>query len=230
VFVLGATNRPEALDPALTRPGRLDALLRVALPDAPARLAILRRRLARCPLARDVDLAGLAGEATRGCSGADLAELCRRAGAAAVREAVDAERRWAAERRAAERRGGGGPLPPADPPQPPPLQQRHLAAALEGLRRSVSAAEERRHAGIEERLQQGSLGAEEEEGLSAGGDQRAQVLRQVVRQAVQGGVARQLSAMQARVRQLEAALRGAGLEVPPPPPPAQPTVPAAAPP
>lgn len=192
VFVLAATNRPEALDPALTRPGRLDHLLRVPLPDAPARAAILASALARCPLAADVDLAALAGEATEGLSGADLAEVCRRAGMAAIRELVAAE---------AAAAGTGSGVAPA--PEAPPLQQRHLEAALAGMRPSVSGAESQRHAAIERSLREGSLAAPE-----GPGDRQ---LAALVRQAAQGSVQR----LQERVAQLEAALRGAGLEVPP---------------
>ena len=217
VFLLAATNRPEALDPALLRPGRLDRLLRVPLPDAAARASILASRLARCPLGADVDLAELAGEATRGMSGADLAEVCRRAGTAAIRELVAAERSWAQQQEAAA--GGAAAQPP---PQAPPLRQRHLVEALAGMRRSVSAGESERHARIERRLREGSLTEEEaqEEGPGGGGGQqreRQAVLRRVMQQAVQGGVQRQVGALQERVRQLEAALRGAGLAVPPPP-------------
>lgn len=191
VFVLAATNRPEALDPALTRPGRLDHLLRVPLPDAPARASILAASLARCPLAADVDLAALAGEATQGLSGADLAELCRRAGMAAIRELVAADE---AARAAAAQQAA---------PEAPPLQQRHLLAALAGMRPSVSAAESQRHAAIEQRLQEGSLEAPE-----GSTDRR---LAALVRQAAAGS----LQQLQERVAQLEAALRSAGLEVPP---------------
>lgn len=190
VLVLAATNRPEALDPALTRPGRLDHLLRVPLPDEPARAAILGASLARCPLAADVDLAALAGQPTQGLSGADLAELCRRAGMAAIRELVAAEEAAAAAQQQAA-------------PEAPPLQQRHLLEALAGLRPSVSAAESQRHAAIEQRLQEGSL--EAPEGTA---DRR---LAALVRQAADGS----LRQLRERVAQLEAALRCAGLEVPP---------------
>lgn len=196
--MLAATNRPEALDPALTRPGRLDHLLRVPLPDAPARAAILAASLVRCPLAADVDLASLAGEPTQGLSGADLAELCRRAGMAAIRELVAAEEAAVGSGQPA---GAAGAQHVAA--EAPPLQQRHLLAALSGMRPSVSAAESQRHADIEQRLQQGSLEAPE-----GNADHR---LAALVRQAAAGSLQR----LQERVAQLEAALRCAGLEVPP---------------
>ncbi|MBK1661883.1 AAA family ATPase [Paracraurococcus ruber] len=87
VVVLGATNRPDRMDPALLRPGRFDLVLEVPLPDAAARRAILRLHAAKLPLAPDVDLDALAG-ATGGMAGADLAGLCR---AAALRALGRAE-------------------------------------------------------------------------------------------------------------------------------------------
>ncbi|KAL4458073.1 hypothetical protein ABPG75_012938 [Micractinium tetrahymenae] len=213
VFVLCATNRPEALDPALTRPGRLDHLLRVPLPDEPARLAVLQAALRRCPLGADVALAELAGAPTAGLSGADLAEVCRRAGMAAIRELVAAEEAWLAAREAAQREGGSGAALAA-PPEPAPLQQQHLLAALATVQRSVSDEESQRYARIERHLADGSLPAPEPR--SAGRQQAAAVLQRAVQAAVAGSVERQLSALQQRVQQLEALARGAGLEVPPP--------------
>lgn len=65
VVVIGATNRPDILDPALLRPGRFDRLLYVSLPDLEARLQIFKVRTKACPLAADVDLLRLA-ESTSG--------------------------------------------------------------------------------------------------------------------------------------------------------------------
>jgi SpoVK/Ycf46/Vps4 family AAA+-type ATPase len=74
VFVLGATNHPWDLDPALRRPGRFDQLVFVPPPDAPARRAILELKLAGRPVAPGLDLAE-AVAATEGFSGADLQAL-----------------------------------------------------------------------------------------------------------------------------------------------------------
>lgn len=214
VLVLCATNRPEALDPALTRPGRLDRLLLVPLPDEPARLAVLRAALRRCPLGVDVALAELAGAPTAGLSGADLAEVCRRAGMAAIRELVAAEEAWLAARQQAQGAGASGAqVPPR--PEPAPLQQRHLLAALATVQRSVSEAECQRYALIERRLADGSLPAPQAPAAGAERQQAAAVLQRAVQAAVAGSVERQLSALQRRVRQLEALARSAGLEVPP---------------
>ncbi|MFG2441544.1 AAA family ATPase [Nocardia fluminea] len=84
VVVVGATNRPELIDPALLRPGRLDRLVFVPPPDGPARLAILRTAGRSVPLAADVDLAALA-EDLDGYSAADCAALLREAALSALR-------------------------------------------------------------------------------------------------------------------------------------------------
>ena len=84
VVLIGATNRPGLIDPALLRPGRLDELVYVGTPDAKGREHILGIHTARMPLARDVDLAAIAAQAER-FTGADLEDLVRRAGLAAIR-------------------------------------------------------------------------------------------------------------------------------------------------
>ena len=85
VFVLAATNRPEVLDPALTRPGRLDTMIYVGPPDRDARLYILERRSQGMNLANDVDLPHIAAIA-EGRSGAEMVDICQRAGKLAFRE------------------------------------------------------------------------------------------------------------------------------------------------
>jgi transitional endoplasmic reticulum ATPase len=91
VVVVGATNRPDLVDPALLRPGRLERLVFVPPPDAAARAEILRAAARGVPLASDVDLDGLAGELD-GFSAADCAALIREAALAAMRESLDATR------------------------------------------------------------------------------------------------------------------------------------------
>lgn len=118
VFVIAATNRPDIIDPAMLRPGRLDKLLYVPLPSAPDRESILRTVCARTPLAPDVDVAVLAHDARcevrgprvrcsaalrraaadrqcavlQGFSGADLSSLVREAAVTALRSSIRAER------------------------------------------------------------------------------------------------------------------------------------------
>ena len=88
VVVIGATNRPTLIDPALLRPGRLDELIYVCLPDAAGRKRILEIHTARMPVGEDVDLMLLAERAER-FSGADLEDLVRRAGMVALRRSLD---------------------------------------------------------------------------------------------------------------------------------------------
>ncbi|MEV6137248.1 AAA family ATPase [Nocardia sp. NPDC051990] len=89
VVVLGATNRPELIDPALLRPGRLERLIFVPPPDGDARLEILRAAGKSVPLAADIDLAALAADLD-GYSAADCSALLREAALAAMRRDVDA--------------------------------------------------------------------------------------------------------------------------------------------
>ena len=90
VFVIGATNRPDQIDPALLRPGRLDQLIYIPLPDEPSRIAILRAALRKSPVASDIDLNQL-GKLLKGYSGADLTEICQRACKLAIRQSIEAE-------------------------------------------------------------------------------------------------------------------------------------------
>ncbi|EAK88590.1 CDC48 like AAA ATPase ortholog, partial [Cryptosporidium parvum Iowa II] len=90
LFFIGATNRPEILDEALLRPGRLDQLIYIPLPDLPARVSVLQAILRKSPLSKNVPISFIA-QKTEGFSGADLAELCQRAAKAAIRDAIAAE-------------------------------------------------------------------------------------------------------------------------------------------
>ncbi|MEA5359043.1 AAA family ATPase [Amycolatopsis sp., V23-08] len=89
VVVLGATNRPELVDPALLRPGRLERRVYVPPPDAEARTAILLATSKNTPLASDVDLAAVASTLD-GYSAADCAALIREAALTAMRESLEA--------------------------------------------------------------------------------------------------------------------------------------------
>jgi transitional endoplasmic reticulum ATPase len=84
VLVVGATNVPEMIDPALRRPGRFDREIGISAPHADGRRAILKIHSRRMPLAADVDLDQIA-QITHGFVGADLEALCKEAGMAAVR-------------------------------------------------------------------------------------------------------------------------------------------------
>ena len=84
VIVIGATNRPDALDPALRRPGRFDREVEIGVPDKKGRHEILQIHTRGMPLAKEVDLKKLA-DMTHGYTGADLAGLCRETAMKALR-------------------------------------------------------------------------------------------------------------------------------------------------
>jgi transitional endoplasmic reticulum ATPase len=102
VVVLGATNRPELIDPALLRPGRLERLVFVPPPDADARADILRANARNTPFAADVDLSAIA-TTLEGYSAADCAALIREAALTAMRESLEASQVTAAHIEAARR-------------------------------------------------------------------------------------------------------------------------------
>jgi transitional endoplasmic reticulum ATPase len=87
VVVIGATNRPNLIDPALLRPGRFDELVYVGVPDKDGRRRILAIQTGKMPLADDVDLDSLAARTDR-FTGADLEDLVRRAGLVALRQSL----------------------------------------------------------------------------------------------------------------------------------------------
>ena len=103
VVVIGATNRPDLIDPALLRPGRLERLVYVPPPDADARTAILRAAAKSVPLDDSVDLAALGAELD-GYSAADCAALIRESALAAMRESLEASTVSAAHVAAARQR------------------------------------------------------------------------------------------------------------------------------
>ena len=91
VILLGATNRPERIDPALLRSGRFDYILPFAKPDAAERAAIMRLCCRRVPLAPDLDFEEFAGR-MEGLTGADIESLCKKATLLAIAEFQDGTR------------------------------------------------------------------------------------------------------------------------------------------
>lgn len=89
VLVLGATNRPDMIDPAVLRPGRFDTVIDIPLPDGRSRREIFGIHLRGKPLASGIDVGKLAAR-TEGLSGADIAGICHQAALAAVRRVVEA--------------------------------------------------------------------------------------------------------------------------------------------
>jgi len=90
LFIIGATNRPDILDPGIMRPGRLDQLIHIPLPDFDSRISIFQANLRKSPVAEDITFELLA-EVTEGFSGADITEICQRAAKNAIRESITAE-------------------------------------------------------------------------------------------------------------------------------------------
>nr|WP_303714346.1 proteasome-activating nucleotidase [Methanoculleus marisnigri] len=89
IRIMAATNRIDMLDPALLRPGRFDRIIAVPLPDAGARLEIMKIHTAKMSLAANVDLPGVA-ELAGNTTGAELQAVCREAGMMAIRRDADA--------------------------------------------------------------------------------------------------------------------------------------------
>uniref|UniRef100_A0AAQ4S3T7 Transitional endoplasmic reticulum ATPase n=1 Tax=Gasterosteus aculeatus aculeatus TaxID=481459 RepID=A0AAQ4S3T7_GASAC len=148
VFIIGATNRPDIIDSAILRPGRLDQLIYIPLPDKPSRSAILNANLRRSPVAQDVNLDYLSG-ITEGFSGADLTEICQRACKLAIREAIEAEIRT-------ERQRQNRPdIPMDDDFDPvPEIRKDHFEEAMQYARRSVSDNDIRKYEMFSQTLQQ----------------------------------------------------------------------------
>jgi len=115
VFIIGATNRPDTIDPALLRPGRLDQLIYIPLPDLASRLAVLKSTLRKSPISPDVDLEFLA-RATEKFTGADLNEICQRTAKLAIRESIEK----AVEREKARAEAGADAAMEADAFDPVP--------------------------------------------------------------------------------------------------------------
>ncbi|KAI0550243.1 AAA ATPase [Xylaria scruposa] len=155
VFVIGATNRPEQLDPALCRPGRLDSLIYVPLPDEPGRLGILKAQLRKTPVAADVDLDYIASK-THGFSGADLGFITQRAVKIAIKESITLD----IERQRAREVEGAGDMDVDDEEDPvPELTKRHFEEAMQMARRSVNDVEIRRYEAFAQQMKNAGPGA-----------------------------------------------------------------------
>lgn len=151
VFVIGATNRPDQIDPAILRPGRLDQLIYVPLPDENARLSILNAQLRKTPLEPGLELTAIA-KATQGFSGADLLYIVQRAAKYAIKDSIEAHRQHEAEKEVkvegedVEMTDEGAKAeqePEVDPV--PYITKEHFAEAMKTAKRSVSDAELRRY-------------------------------------------------------------------------------------
>uniref|UniRef100_A0A1I7UR41 vesicle-fusing ATPase n=1 Tax=Caenorhabditis tropicalis TaxID=1561998 RepID=A0A1I7UR41_9PELO len=152
VFIIGATNRPDIIDPAVLRPGRLDQLIYIPLPDEASRHQIFKASLRKTPLAADLDLNFLAKN-TVGFSGADLTEICQRACKLAIRESIEREIRLEKERQ--DRRARGEELMEDDLADPvPEITRAHFEEAMKFARRSVTDNDIRKYEMFAQTLQQ----------------------------------------------------------------------------
>ncbi|XP_041033268.1 transitional endoplasmic reticulum ATPase-like isoform X2 [Carcharodon carcharias] len=148
VFIVGATNRPDIIDPAILRPGRLDQLIYIPLPDEKSRTSILKANLRKSPIAKTVDLAYLA-KITHGFSGADLTEICQRACKLAIREAIEAE-----VKREQEHQNHPDIAMEDDYDPVPEIRRDHFEEAMRFGRRSVSDNDIRKYEMFAQTLQQ----------------------------------------------------------------------------
>jgi len=154
VFIIGATNRPDQIDSALLRPGRLDQLIYIPLPDEQSRLQILQAALRKSPIAPNVNLAFLAKN-THGFSGADLTEICQRAAKLAIRESIDSDIRRVREKAAKAEAGGEEMEEDVEEEDPvPQITAAHFEEAMKFARRSVSDQDIRRYEMFAQNLQQ----------------------------------------------------------------------------
>lgn len=133
LFIIGATNRPDILDPGIMRPGRLDQLIYIPLPDRDSRISIFKANLRKSPVADDISMENLA-DATEGFSGADITEICQRAAKNAIRDSITA----GIER---QKRVEAGELTQDEAdalPDPVPyITRAHFEASMSKARRSV---------------------------------------------------------------------------------------------
>jgi len=134
LFIIGATNRPDILDPGIMRPGRLDQLIYIPLPDYDSRISIFKANLRKSPVAEDITFELLA-EVTDGFSGADITEICQRAAKNAIRESITAE----IER---QRRVEAGEMTQEEadalPDSVPCITRAHFEDSMSKARRSVT--------------------------------------------------------------------------------------------
>ncbi|KAJ3414744.1 AAA ATPase cdc48 [Chytridiales sp. JEL 0842] len=153
VFVIGATNRPDQIDPALLRPGRLDQLIYIPLPDEASRRQILKATLRKSPLSKDIDLDYIA-KITPGYSGADLTEICQRAAKIAIRASIEADIRSERARKEAAERGEEVMEDVEESDPVPEITKAHFEEALRFARRSVSDNDIRKYEMFAQNLQQ----------------------------------------------------------------------------
>jgi len=147
IFFIGATNRPDIIDPAIKRPGRLDQMIFIDLPDFPGRVSILKACLRKSPLAPDVDFEYLA-EQSHGYSGADLHGIAKVAAKLAIRRTIAKQVQKLKDKEAKMKLAeeAGSQYVPEDEEaekedEVPLITMEMMAAALKESKRSVTPAE-----------------------------------------------------------------------------------------
>jgi len=147
VFIIGATNRPDIIDSAILRPGRLDQLIYIPLPDEESRTSILNANLRKSPISKDIDVKVIS-QVTKGFSGADLTEICQRACKLAIRESIEKDI-------AAEKQREANPDMDVEMDDPvPEIRRDHFTEAMRFARRSVPEADIRKYEMFSQTLQQ----------------------------------------------------------------------------
>merc|ERR1719502_1950208 len=136
VFIIGATNRPDIIDPAVMRPGRLDQLINIPLPDEGSRMNILKSVTRKSPLSAELtEKLPYLAKTLHGFSGADITEIAQKAAKMAIRESIEKEIEMEKERAAA----GGDAAMDEDLPDPvPEITKYHFEESMKYARRSVS--------------------------------------------------------------------------------------------
>jgi transitional endoplasmic reticulum ATPase len=146
VFIIGATNRPDIIDTAILRPGRLDQLIYIPLPDEPSRYSILKANLRKTPFSDEIDLS-VVSKYTQGFSGADLTEICQRACKLAIRESIEEEIRLERARR--DNPDDNMEMEEAAPE----VRKEHFEEAMKFARRSVTDNDIRKYEMFAQTLQ-----------------------------------------------------------------------------
>jgi len=147
VFFIGATNRPDIIDPAMMRPGRLDSLIYIGLPDFDARISIIKACLRKSPLDPEIDYEYFA-DRCEGFSGADIAGVCKASAKTAIRACINVERKkWEAKEAKKAAAAEKGETYESDEEaeeeeeQIPFITKQMLMSALSYARRSVTTAD-----------------------------------------------------------------------------------------
>ncbi|SNX82684.1 related to RIX7 - AAA-type ATPase required for biogenesis and nuclear export of 60S ribosomal subunits [Melanopsichium pennsylvanicum] len=160
-YVIAATNRPDMIDPAMCRPGRLDKLLYVDLPKPDERLDILKTITQKTPLSDEVDLQSIAYDSKlEGFSGADLAALVREAAVLALRQTIlfrNSQSSLSLPEVRKDKKGG------EEEGLKVMVMHSHFVAALSKIQPSVSAQQRRKYLSLRHKLQ-GSVPIEEGSG------------------------------------------------------------------